>query len=179
MKMGAYVVLLQACDELGGASCGRLCDAQEAGAAATWTQDEREQCLRRCQNVSRAYVSPLCWHSAGAANAGTHQDAFNGCLEGCRQLGCNRREFEYCAMGYLNKHEIQGSSGRCPDEWCSDIRRFYHGGGEFMARLADLYEAHRNLKSIALPMAGTRILDGVRSPERLGNLTLPTNATIM
>ncbi len=81
-------------------------------------------------------------------------------------------------MGFLNKHEIMSPNG-CPVDECRDLRRFFQGGGEFMARLADLYEAHRNLKSIALPMAGTRILDGVRSPERFGNLTMPTQSAIL
>ena len=41
------------------------------------------------------------------------------------------------------------------------------------------HDARHELASIALPIVGTRILDGVRSPERFGTLTMPTLSALL
>ena len=190
-KEDLKVVMLEACHVLGASNCEAICDrrrtkgaGREAKSETARSDSEASQagagdestmrCLSECRNVSRAYVSPLCWHGAGAAEVAGPITAFNRCRGGCLELGCNRREFEYCTLGYMNRREAMNSAS--PDR--VNLQRYWRQGGVFLEMLAKLFDAHHDHKTLGLPVVGTRLLDGVRAFERYRNTTLPNELSI-
>ena len=156
------VVLLETCEALTKTAndCDGIC------------KDEGDLCHEKCNNVAEAYVSPLCWYGAGAAEDGTPETGFNRCREGCRQLGCSRREWEYCLLGIINKIEL-GESVVVSKEWPAND--YLGKADKHMAAIVDFLgeRRHEEFKSWAAPTTGTRLLEGKDALIRYTNLTIP------
>ena len=183
-------VMLEACDALASSKCEDICssvstkkkddgdeDKEEEEEEEEEEQEEGEQeeeeedCMHRCRNVSKAYVSPLCWHGAGSVALAEPRVAFNRCTEACRQLGCSRREWEYCSLGFINQVEI-GVAQPGGSE-IAGLLETWREGGEFMEQLLELLEKQKVNRKWAVPNAGTRLLEGIHALERYKNTTMP------
>ena len=121
--------------------------------------------------MSKAYVSPLCWYGAGLATTDDPRTVLNRCTEACRQIGCNRREWESCALGSVNANEIsiaQPGGVVVPGQL-----EVWKEGGAFMEDLLELFETSRQYGDWAVPITGTRLLESARAYERYANTTMP------
>ena len=178
-------VMLEACDALASSKCEDICSSvstkkkddgdedkeEEEEEEEQEEEEEEEDCMHRCRNVSKAYVSPLCWHGAGSVALAEPRVAFNRCTEACRQLGCSRREWEYCSLGFINQVEI-GVAQPGGSE-IAGLLETWREGGEFMGQLLELLEKQKVSRKWAVPNAGTRLLEGIHALERYKNTTMP------
>lgn len=162
------VVILEICDALGSSKCDDICSSPFVLKSSG---NDEFKCMQRCRNISKAYISPLCWYGAGAISLADPRGSFNRCTEGCRQLGCSRREWEYCSLGFIEMVEIGlAQPGNSDPE---GLLEAWKEGGEFMEKLVDLFETKRLHKDWAVPITGTRLLESARAFERYANTTMP------
>lgn len=176
-------VIYEACDMLGRTKCKRHCNDSGSHDDVTGAGSSSDgDCLVRCRNLVKAYVSAYCWLGAGAANyvkvakgeetvtsETESRRILSRCATGCNKLGCNRREWELCVLGFLQRKEIT-FSGLFK---MSDGLKQFLGDGDRLRLISEYYDMSSTEKSVMIAIMGTHVMEDAGAIERFRNLRIP------